>query len=144
MGFGGANSPFPAGWNGGQRVNIASGDIKNSSFDKSNFDFANRMSPANTYLNTSLFSQPAPFTLGTAANRYSQIRGFWSRNEDFGILKAFQVHEKYKFQLRAEMLNAFNRHTLGGPNTTITSPQFGQITSVGGNRTIQAALRADF
>ncbi|HOQ48092.1 MAG TPA: TonB-dependent receptor, partial [Bryobacteraceae bacterium] len=144
LSFSGANSPFPGGWNGGQRVNIAPGNMGNPAFDKSKFDFANRLSAANAYLNKALFSQPEPFTLGTAAPRYSQIRGFWGRNEDLGLLKNIRVGEKYRFQLRVEMLNAFNRHTLGNPNTNITSPEFGQITSVSGNRTIQAAARVDF
>ena len=144
MGFGGANSPFPTGWNGGQRVDAAAGNMQNPDFDKSKFDYANRNSPANTYFNKSLFTQPAAYTLGTAANRYSQIRGFGGINEDIGILKTTHITEKYRVQLRAEMLNAFNRHQLGGANTTITNANYGQITSASGNRTMQAAIRVEF
>ena len=52
--------------------------------------------------------------------------------------------ERASFQLRAEFLNAFNRGTLGGINTTVTSPLFGQVTSISGNRSIQFGTRFDF
>jgi hypothetical protein len=118
--------------------------MHNASFDKSNFNYANTSSPSNTYLNKLLFSDPAAFTLGTSAVRYSQIRGFGTISEDGGLLKNFRVAEKYRFQIRAEFLNMFNRHQLGGPNTTITNANFGQITSVSGNRSIQIGARMDF
>jgi hypothetical protein len=46
---------------------------------------------------------------------------------------------KWKFRL-----NGFNRHYLSGPNTTLTSPYFGQVTGVSGNRTVQVGMRLDF
>ena len=76
--------------------------------------------------------------------RYGQIRGFATRSEDGGLSKNFRIHERARMQFRAELLNMFNRHTLGGINTTISSPQFGQVTSVSGNRTVQLGARADF
>ena len=91
--FSGASSPMPNGWNGGQRINAAAGDMKAAGFDKSNFSLANTSSPSNTYLNKSLFSDPDPLTLGNAANRYSQMRGFGTINEDFGLLKNFRPAE---------------------------------------------------
>ena len=144
LGFGGASSPMPGGWNGGQRPNIAAGDMKASGYDKAAFNFANTGAVSNTYLTKSLFSDPAALTLGTSAVRYGQIRGFGTISEDFGLLKNFRFHERYRFQLRAEFLNLFNRHQLGGINTTITSPLFGQVTSVSGNRSIQLGARMDF
>jgi hypothetical protein len=144
LSFSGASSPFPNGWNGGQRLNVAPGQIKVSGFDKSKFDFANINNPVNTYFNKALFTDPAPFTLGTGAVRYSEILGFGVINEDIGILKNNKIGEKYSFQLRAELLNAFNRHNLGGINTTWNNPNFGQVTSVSGNRTMQIGARLQF
>ena len=66
------------------------------------------------------------------------------RNEDFGLQKNVRFGERARFQLRAEFLNAFNRGTLGGINTTVTSPLFGQVTSISGNRSIQFGTRFDF
>jgi len=45
-------------------------------------------------------------------------------------VKALHVHEKYRVQVRAEALNAFNRSTLGGIVTDVTNPQFGQVTGI--------------
>jgi hypothetical protein len=144
LGFGGATSPLPNGWNGGQRPNIAAGDMHAASFDKGAFNFANTAAATNTYLNKSLFSDPAALTLGSSAVRYGQIRGFGTKSEDGGLLKNFRFRERARMQLRAEFLNMFNRHTLGGINTTITNSLFGQVTSVSGNRTIQVGARMDF
>jgi len=144
LGFGGASNPMPNGWNGGQRPNVAAGPMKNASFDSSRFNFANIAAPENTYVNKALFSDPPPLTLGNAAVRYGQIRGFWTRNEDFGLLKNFRLRERWRYQIRAEFLNAFNRHTLGGIDTDVKSPLFGQVTSVSGNRTVQVGMRMDF
>ncbi len=145
IGFSGASSPYSAGWNGGQRVNVAAGDMKMASFDKSKFDYANRNTAAvDKYVNTSLFSDPAPFTFGNAAIRYTQIRGFGTVNEDVGIQKNHRIGEKYRIQFRAEFLNALNRHNLGGIDTNIKSTTFGQVRSVSGNRTGQLGIRFDY
>jgi hypothetical protein len=144
LSFSGASSPFPTGWNGGQVINIAPGTMYNSSFDKSKFNYANTYSAQDTYLNKSLFSNPPAFTLGNAAQSYLQVQGFGTKSENGALLKNIRVREKYRFQLRIEALNVFNRHNLSGLNTNITSPLFGQITSASGNRTVQAGARVDF
>jgi hypothetical protein len=139
------SSPLVGGWNGGaNRINIAPGSMEMSGFDKSSFNLANVMSPTNTYLNKSLFSNPAPLTLGTAARAFTQARGFGTINEDMSLAKIFPVHEKYKIQFRAEALNALNRSTLGGIITDVTNSQFGQVTGITGNRQVQVTLRLDF
>ena len=144
LGFGGASNPMPNGWNGGQRPNIAAGKMGMDGFDKSRFNFADIRAPENTYLNKALFSDPAPLTLGTSAIRYGQIRGFGTISEDFGLLKNFRFGEGVRYQIRAEFLNLFNRHQLGGINTNINNQLFGQVTSVGGNRSVQLGMRLDF
>ena len=137
--------PLSGGWNGAlNRANIAPGDLLKSGFDKSAFQLASPSSANNTYLNKSIFSDPAPLTLGTAAREYAQARGFGTINEDIGILKRFQIRERWWAQLRGEFLNAFNRHNLSGINATVTSPTFGQVTGVTGNRVIQVSARLDF
>ena len=62
-----------------------------------------------------------------------------------GLQKDFQFNEKYRGQIRAQFLNAFNRHSMGGIQTNITNPQFGQVTgNPGGNRSIEIGARLDF
>lgn len=113
-------------------------------YDKSKFNLLSPNAPENTILNKSLFSDPAPLTLGTSAPRYAQARSFGSLNEDVSLQKNILFAEGYRVQLRADMLNAFNRSTLGGIQTSVTSPQFGQVTSIGGTRQVQLGLRLDF
>lgn len=140
-----STSPLPGIWNGAAlRANVQPGDLKNASFSRGNYNFANTNDPMNTYLNKSQFSDPAALTLGNAAPYYTQIRGFGTVSEQFNLQKNIHVTEKYKFQLRADFLNAFNRPQWGGINTNVTSPAFGQVTSVSGNRQIQLGARFDF
>jgi len=74
----------------------------------------------------------------------TQIRNFGTISEDLGLQKNHTFKDRYRFQLRAEFLNMFNRHQLGGINTSITSPAFGQVTSVSGFRVVQVGTRFDF
>ena len=119
--------------------------MQNSSFDRTVFNYANTSSPTDTYLNKALFSQPAPLTLGNfRARLISQILGFGTISENVSLSKNMKIKERFRWQLRIEFYNVFNRHQLGGINTTITSPLFGQVTSVSGNRTGQIGTRLDF
>jgi hypothetical protein len=113
LGFSGSN-PLVGGWNGAvNRANVAAGDLL-AGFDKSKFDFANTMSPADAYLKKAMFSDPAPLTLGSSAPRYGQTRSFGTINEDFSLQKNSRITEKVRLQFRADFLNAFNRHKFGG------------------------------
>jgi trimeric autotransporter adhesin len=139
-----ASSPH-AQWNGGtNRPNVAPGSLLNPSYKQSEFDFFNASSPSNTFLDQSKFSDPSPLILGAAAAAFSEARNFAVFNEDLALQKVIRFREKFRFQLRAEFLNAFNRHRLGGVNTNVTSPIFGQVTTVSGNRQIQIGARLDF
>jgi hypothetical protein len=139
-------APLSGGWNGAvNRANIAAADNYYApDFDRKNFQLANVNAASNTYLNKSLFSDPAPLTLGTAARRYSQIRGFGTISENITLTKTQMLTEKIAFRLRAELLNAFNRSQLGGIQTNVNNAQFGQVTSISGNRQIQLSARIDF
>jgi hypothetical protein len=135
----------PSGWNGAtNRLNIAPGDIVSPSFSKNNFNFADTSGASNTYLNKDLFSDPAPYTLGTAAHYYTGARGFGTINEDIGLQKNHRIGEKYRFQIRAEFLNLFNRSTLGGVVGDFRNATFGQVTSISGYRSVQLGVRFDF
>src|SRR5262245_11969658 len=115
-------------------------------FDSKQFQVANISASgvaAHAYVTPGLIVDHKPFTLGTAAFALN-IRDPWGRNEDIGLRKAFRVREGMKAEFRVELLNAFNRHSFGGIDTSVLSPRFGQVTSVGGNRTGQVGLRLDF
>jgi hypothetical protein len=83
----------------------------------------------NRYFDTSVFSQPAPFTFGNMSPYTAQLRGDIMRNFDLSMFKEFKPTEKFRVQFRAEFLNAFNTPRFGLPNRTVTSGSFGVVTS---------------
>ena len=71
-------------------------------------------------------------------------RNFPTINEDFALAKSTRLTEKFRMSIRAEFFNALNRHKLGGISTSFSSANFGQVTSVSGNRQMQVSARLDF
>jgi outer membrane receptor protein involved in Fe transport len=74
----------------------------------------------------------------------SQVRGPGRRRVDMTIAKAFALRGHTQLQVRLESFNVFNWRQYNNPNTTVTSPTFGQITSVQSTRTGQIGLRLTF
>ena len=74
----------------------------------------------------------------------SQVRGPGRRRVDLTIAKAFTLRGQTQLQVRFESFNVFNWLQYNNPNTTVTSPTFGQITSVASTRTGQIGLRLTF
>jgi hypothetical protein len=139
-----ASSPYSL-WNGGtNRPNVLPGEL-NMDFSKAQFEYSRASSPgSNLRLDKSKFSDPGTLRLGTGAASYSQVRNFGASSEDFALHKNARLGEKARLQLRAEFINVFNRSILGGLNTSVNSPLFGQITNRSGNRQIQFGVRVDF
>ena len=111
---------------------------------KAKFELSSSRSPNNLYLNRDSFSAPAPLKLGTGAKKYGNVRGFGTISENLTLTKSHRITEKVRFQLRGELLNLFNRHSLGGISGDINNPNFGYATSVSGNRQVQVSARVDF
>ena len=102
------------------------------------------------YLNPAAFAtqpltaQGIPTRIGTAPV-VLDARGPAFYSEDFGLMKRFGVADRHSFEFRLDLINALNRSGLGGPNTDISSPNFGRIFGVGiGARRLQIGLRATF
>src|SRR6185436_8914158 len=74
----------------------------------------------------------------------SEVRGPGRRRVDVTIAKAFTLRNHTQLQVRFESFNVFNWRLYNNPNTTVTSPTFGQITSVASSRTGQIGLRLTF
>lgn len=81
------------------------------------------------WFDTSVFSQPAPFTFGSASARIHDLRSDGVRNLDVSLFKEFQTTEKLKVQFRLEALNAFNTVRFSAPNTSVTSGSFGRVSA---------------
>lgn len=99
----------------------------------------------NRYFDTSVFSQPAPFTLGNVSPYISDLRAPYVNNFDLSLFKEFFPREYLRIQFRAEFLNAFNRVQFSAPNTSVTSTSFGVISSQANSpRQIQFGLKLLF
>ncbi len=99
----------------------------------------------NEYFNTSVFSQPAPFTFGNTGRTLPNVRGPGLQNIDFSLFKNFQPVEKLTIEFRAEAFNILNQVVFGMPNENLASNQFGVISSQANTpREIQLALKLIF
>ncbi len=67
-------------------------------------------------------------------------------NEDFSIIRNFHVWESASIQLKAELLNAFNRHIFSVPNSVAPyDSNFGLVTqTIDTQRIVQFTLRLNF
>lgn len=118
-------------WQGTQRPNLV-GDpsMPGSVFDK-----------RNNYFNVAAFQQVPPDTLGSAPRMLSNYRGPSIINEDITLSKDFRFTEQMRLHLRLEAYGLTNSPQWGIPNTSFGSTSFGQITSAGGNRSVQVAAK---
>ena len=94
------------------------------------------------WFNKDAFAQPANGTFGKQERNLLRNPGFWGW--DMGLRKNFPVTERQKLQFRFEMFDILNHPNWNGANATPTSSSFGQITSKGGERNIQLALKYIF
>jgi hypothetical protein len=82
------------------------------------------------WFDTTVFSQPAAFTLGNMGPLVADLRGHHINNLDASIFKVFPITEKIKLQFRGEVFNSLNRVRFGNPNTTVTAgANFGRVTT---------------
>jgi hypothetical protein len=79
------------------------------------------------WFNTAAFVQQAPFVYGNSVR--NSITGPGIFNFDMSILRNFTLGGSKSLQLRLEAFNTFNQPVWNDPNTSVTSPQYGTITS---------------
>lgn len=100
--------------------------------------FAQRL---DNWINPAAFSQAPQFSFGNISRMIS-MRGPGQVNFDLSVFKTFSVGERLKAQFRAESMNVTNTPMFYGPNTTLTNPQFGKITSQANfSRLVQLGVR---
>jgi hypothetical protein len=135
------SNPLPF-FNLGLRPNIVDGNNIRSNVSMSDYDPNNPA--ANTYLNRSAFSNPAPGQLSTAA-RGLEVRGPGRLDESFALMKQNKIGERFTTQFRMEMQNPLNRVVFGNPIVDFTNAAFGRINSTQvGPRNIQLGLKLIF
>lgn len=117
----------------------------NRQFEAGNFDQANPDAAGNRYFDPGAFSNPPYGELGEGPGQFAQLRGFGGVYEDFGIMKNVRLSNRYRIQIRFEMINVFNRHYFANPLTDIDSPLFGQVNSTTGQpRQGQLGIRLEW
>ena len=85
---------------------------------------------ASLWFNPNVYSVPLSFEIGNAP-RTIGVNNPPYQNLDLQVAKntRFGRDDKYNFQARMEMFNAFNHASLGGPGTSVGSGNFGVIQS---------------
>ena len=86
-----------------------------------------------------------PWQLGTMPRVESVLRLNPYYNDDISVIKDTPIHESVSFQLKLELLNAFNRHAFNLPDVTPTDTLFGvPTTTIGTPRNLQLTGRVSF
>ncbi len=97
------------------------------------------------WFNPAVYTAPAPYTYGDTPRYISTLRAAGVLNLDLSIFKDFPIGDQFKLQFRAESFNLANHPQFGIPNTTIGSPNAGQVTSqTNAARSFQFALKLLF
>jgi hypothetical protein len=102
----------------------------------------------NQWFNTSVFSEPAPYTIGNTGRTLPDVRNPGVVNADLSLFKNnyFGKENKDNLQFRVEMFNSLNHPQFSAPNTNIQDGSaFGTITSLANPaRIIQLAVKFNF
>jgi outer membrane receptor protein involved in Fe transport len=95
------------------------------------------------FANLTPVTDPSQRTYGTLGR--NALRGPSRANTNLTIAKITPLWgEAAKAEIRADFFNLLNSAQFANPSTSITSTQFGQISSTGDPRIIQLALRVTF
>ncbi|HVG21506.1 MAG TPA: TonB-dependent receptor [Blastocatellia bacterium] len=90
-----------------------------------------------------VLANPGVRTYGTLPR--NAFRGPGRTNFDLALAKTTPlIGDKLRMEFRAEAFNVLNHTQFANPNTTITSGQFGQITTTSDPRIMQFAVRFTF
>lgn len=137
----------------GQPVNIVSGtdtNVDGVATDRPNLvgnpsisgDRA-RGAEISQFFNTAAFALPASGQLWGNLGR-NALYGPAAVNWNVSAFKEVQLHERLRLAFRTDFFNVFNQVNLGNPNATLSSANFGRITSAGPPRILQFALKLLF
>ncbi|MGC4055527.1 MAG: hypothetical protein QM757_42420 [Paludibaculum sp.] len=98
------------------------------------------------WFDTSVFSQPAPYTLGNLSPLIADLRNHHINNLDLSVFKQFKLTEKVQLQFRAEAFNSMNRVRFASPNTNVNGgANFGRVTAQANDpRQLQFGLKLLF
>jgi hypothetical protein len=81
----------------------------------------------NEWFNVDAFQLPALYTFGNAGRNTLQAQR-WI-NLDTSVIRSFPIWHEARFEFRAEAFNIANHTIFGGPNSDVSSTNFGFVTS---------------
>lgn len=84
--------------------------------------------PGGKGLNPAAFTAAVPGTQGTLGRNVLTGFGMWQA--DVAVRREFRVRDRFKLQLRLEAFNLFNHANFADAVPYLTSPVFGQATSM--------------
>jgi len=94
------------------------------------------------WLSAAAFSAAGPGAYGNLGA--NTVLGPGSFVMNLGLSRRFALAEKSRLEARAEAFNVLNHVNPGNPNTTLSSAQFGTITTARDPRILQFALKYVF
>jgi hypothetical protein len=100
------------------------------------------VNPLKEWFNTAAFTLNAIGTFGTSGRNALTGPGLWTC--DSALFKQTALTERLGLQLRMEAFNLFNHAGFGPPVATVTSPNFGVITTASDPRVLQFAAKLTF
>jgi hypothetical protein len=148
----GGSNRIPAGGVGDNRYSITPNSVLGAARGLSHSGswvpgVASNPAIGSTYTNINAWTDIQGYTIGTSPYVLPDLRGFMSKNENCAIFKTFEIKERFKFQLKGEAQNVFNRFIPGNPNMSWnpTNAQFGKTYSQGNSpRVIQVGGKFTF
>jgi hypothetical protein len=90
------------------------------------------------------FVTPPSYQFGNTAPTLDWVRGFTQKAESVSLGKTFPIKERLHAQFRMDVNNPFNFVRWNNPNTSITSANYGQVTSAADGRKVQLYLTVEF
>jgi hypothetical protein len=94
------------------------------------------------YFNPAAFTTVPAGTYGNAGR--NTIPGIWNFSLNASAMRSFRIGERRRLALTFSTNNPLNHPTVTGINTVIGSQTVGQVTGVGGMRTVSAQARFTF
>jgi len=97
------------------------------------------LGPGQLYFDTSVFTNPAPFTFGNVGR--NSLRGPGYINYNATLARTFSLTERFRLQAQMTVFNVTNSPHFNDPVGSFTSGNFGQSVSTFGERQIRFGLK---
>lgn len=101
-----------------------------------------RRTPAE-WINKAAFTAPPAYQFGTFGRNALRSQGY--NDLDFSIFKSFALPRDSSVEFRAESFNLFNTVVFSAPDSVVSDPTFGAVSSIANTpRQLQFALKLQF